>query len=108
MTRLGLSRLHGPRRERRKAERPARGRDPHRPVHVLFHQHVGRPDIAPHLIERPVVGHRPVTAHAPRRFDAQDPAQLPECRTGARQIGGLRRLNGAALIVDRPGAKDVL
>ena len=57
-SRLDLSRLHGPRRNRMKAERPALVRDPHRPIHVLFYQHLGRPDIGLHLIEVPVVGHR--------------------------------------------------
>ena len=65
-----------------KAEYPALGRDPHRPVHVLFHQHVGRPDIGLHLIEVPVVGHRPVTAQTPCGLDAQAPVQVAARRTG--------------------------
>ena len=98
---LGLSHLHGPRRDRMKVERPALVRDPHRPIHALFHQHVGRPDIGPHLIELPVMRHRPVRAQAPCGLDAQDTVQIPARRTGPMQIGGLGRLNGEAPIVDR-------
>ena len=39
--RLGLSRLHGPRGNRMKVERPALVRDPHCPVPMLFPQHTG-------------------------------------------------------------------
>ena len=76
-------------------------RHPHRPIHPFFDHDVGRPDIGPHLIEVPVVGHRPVTAQAPGRLEAQDAVQLAARRTGAMQIGGLRWLNGEAPIVDR-------
>lgn len=37
-------------------------RDPYRPIHPLFDQDVGRSDMGAHLIELPVVRHRPVTA----------------------------------------------
>ena len=97
----GLHRLHRPRRDRMKAERPALVRDPHPPVPVLFHQHVGRPDMGPHLKELPVVGHRPVTTQTPCGLDAQTPVQIAARRTGPMQISGLRRLNREAPIVKR-------
>ena len=52
-------------------------RDPHRPIHPLFDHDVGRSDIGSHLIELPVVRHRPVTAQAPGRLDAEDTVQIP-------------------------------
>ena len=36
--------------------------DPHRPIHAVFDDDVGRSDMRPHLIELSVVDHRPVTA----------------------------------------------
>jgi hypothetical protein len=39
--------------DRAKAARPFLVRDPHRSVHVLFHQHVGDPDRLMNLIESP-------------------------------------------------------
>ena len=44
-----------------KGEQPILVRDPHGPIHTLFHEHVGCPDIGPHLIELPVVGYGPVS-----------------------------------------------
>lgn len=41
---------------------PAIVGDPHCPIHSVFDYDVGRSDIRPHLIEVPVVDHRPVTA----------------------------------------------
>ena len=66
---------------------------PHRSIHPFFDEDVGRPDIGPHLIELPVVGHRPVTAQTSGRFNAQAPIQLASRRTGPMQIRGLCRLN---------------
>ena len=43
--------LHGPSRDRVKAERPALVRDAHGPIHVLFQQHMGGPDRRMNLIE---------------------------------------------------------
>ena len=103
MNLLGLSRLHGPRRDRMKAERPTLVRDPHRPIHALFHQHVGRPDIGPHLVAVPVVGHRPVPTQAPCGLEAQAPVQIAAHRTGAMQIGNLSWLNGEARKAGRKG-----
>ena len=65
VNRLGLSRLHGPRRDRVNVERPTLVGDPQGPIDALFHQHSGRPDIGPHLVEVPVVRHRPVTTQTP-------------------------------------------
>ena len=76
-------------------------RDPHRPIHSLFDHDVGRPDIGSHLIELPVVRHRPVAAQAPCGLDAQAPVQLAARRTGPMQISGLCRLNREAPIVNR-------
>ena len=77
------------------------GRDPHRPIHPVFDYDVGRPDIGPHLIEAPVVGHRPVTAQAPCGLDTQDTVQTPARWLQPMQIGGLGRLDREAPIVDR-------
>ena len=51
--------------------------EPHRPNHAGLDEDVGRSDMRPHLIELSVVDHRPVTAQTPRRFEAQDPIQIP-------------------------------
>jgi len=64
---------------------------PHRPIHSVFDDDVGRPDSAPHLIELPVVDHRPVTAQAPGRLDAREPGQIPARWLRPMQIGGLDR-----------------
>ena len=82
--------------------------DPHRPIHSVFDDDVGRPDIAPHLIELPMVGHRPVTAQASGRLEAQDAVQLLVCRTGVMQIRSLGRRHGEAPIVDRQIARQEL
>jgi hypothetical protein len=74
---------------------------PHRSIHPFFDEDVRRPDIGPHLIELPVVGHRPVTAQTSGRFNAQAPIQLASRRTRPMQISGLRRRNREPLIVDR-------
>lgn len=89
-------------------ERPTVVGHPHRPIHSVFYDDMGRPDIAPHLIELPMVGHRPVTAQASGRLEAQDAVQLLVCRTGVMQIRSLRRLNGEAPIVDRQIARQEL
>ena len=44
-----------------RGERPVLLRDPHGPIHALFDQHRGAPDIGLHLIELPVVRDRPIT-----------------------------------------------
>ena len=84
-----------------KAKRPTLVRDPQGPIHALFHQHVGRPDIGPHLVEVPVVGHRPIPAQAPWGLDAQAPVQIAARGTGPMEIGRLRRQDGEAPVVDR-------
>ena len=76
-------------------------RAPHRPIHPLFDHDVGRSDIGSHLIERSVVRPRPVLAQAAGRLEAQAAVQLPVCRTGAMQIGGLGWLDRTALVVER-------
>ena len=101
MNRLGLSRLHGPRRDRVKVERPALVRDPHRPVPMLFHQHTGGSDRLMNLIESPLMRDGEILAQAAGRLDAPAPVQLAARRAGAMQIGDLGWLNGEALIVDR-------
>jgi hypothetical protein len=82
-------------------ERSALVSHPHRPIHPFFDHDVGRPDIGPHLIELPVMGHRPVTAQAPCGLEAQAPVEIAARRTGSMQIGGPGWLNGEAPIVDR-------
>ena len=90
-----------PRRHACRRDQPQRARDdplirkrstvvghPHRPIHL----HMGRPDMGRHLIEVPVVRHRPVTAQAPCGLAAQAPVPLAARRTGPVQISGLRRL----------------
>ena len=42
-------------------ERPAVVGHPHYPIHSVFDDDVGRPDIAPHLIELPMVGYGPIS-----------------------------------------------
>jgi hypothetical protein len=106
--RLGRDRLYGPRRDRVKVERPTLVRDPQGPLYALFHQHMGRPHIGPHLIEVPVVRHRPITAQASSGFDAQALVEIAARRTGAMQIGGLGRRNGEAPIVARQIARQEL
>ena len=54
--------LHGPRRDRVKAERPTLVRDSHGPIHVRFHQHVGGPDRLVNLIESTLIRNREVLA----------------------------------------------
>ena len=77
MNLLGLSRLHGPRRDRMEAERPALVRDPHRPVHVLFHQHVGGSDRIMNLIESPLMRNGEILAQASGRLEAKDTVLRP-------------------------------
>ncbi|MBI4000639.1 MAG: hypothetical protein HY348_02510 [Nitrospira defluvii] len=62
---------------------------------------MGRPNSGPHLIAVPVVGHRPVTAQALGRLEAQDTVQIPARRLRPMQIGERGWLNGEAPIVDR-------
>jgi|GWRWMinimDraft_15_1066023.scaffolds.fasta_scaffold33093_2 hypothetical protein len=64
VNRLGLNHLDGPCCDRVKGERSTLVRDPHGPIHRLFHEHVGRPDSGPHLVEVPVMGHRPIPTQA--------------------------------------------
>ena len=101
MHRLGLSRLHGPRRDRVKVERPALVRDPPRPVHRLFHQHTGGSDRLMTLIASPLLRDGEILAQAAGRLEAPAPVHIAARRAGARQIGDLGWLNGDALIVDR-------
>ena len=84
-----------------KAECPALVRDPHRPIHVLFHQHLGGPNRLMNLIEAPLMRDGKILAQTAGRLEAQDAVQLSVCRTEAMQIGGLRGLNGEASVVDR-------
>ena len=81
-------------------ERPTVVGHPPRPIHSVFDDDVDRPDIAPHRIELPVVGHRPVTAQAPGGREAQDPGQISARWLRPMQIGGLGRRDREALIVD--------
>ena len=90
-----------PRDDRLKRERPAFVGHPHRPIHSVFDDDVGRPDSAPHLIELPVVGHRPVTAQTPSHLNAREPGQIPARRLRPMQIGGLDRRDREAPIVAR-------
>ena len=100
--RFSCSGLHGPRGERVNAERPALVRDPHRPVHVLFHQHVGGPEGVVDLLEPPLMREGDVLAQAPGRLDAEEHAvQRPACQPRPMQIGGLGRLDREAPIVER-------
>ena len=70
-------------------ERPTIAGHPPCPIHSVFDDDVGRPDVIPYLIELPVMGYRPVMAQASGRLEAQDAVQLLVCRTGAMQIRGL-------------------
>ena len=99
--RFDRSGLHGPRRDRVKVERATLVRDPHRPIHALFHQHMGGPDRSVNLIESPLVRDGEVLAQAAGRLQAQDAVQLPVRGAGSMQIRGLRGRHRKAPVVDR-------
>ena len=56
--------LHGPNRDHVKAKRPTLVRDPHGPIHALFHQPMRGPDRIADLIEPPLMRDGEVVAQA--------------------------------------------
>ncbi len=93
--------LHGPRRDRVNVERPTLVRDPHRPIHALFHQHMGGPDRLVNLIESPLVRDGEVLAQASWSSSGTGCGPAPCARDGAMQISGLCWRHRNAPVVDR-------
>ena len=84
---------YGPRRDHVRGERPVLVREPPGPIHALFAQHMGGPDMGLHLIALPVVRDRPLTPSDPFRVETQHPVTRPAGWTGPMQIGRLRDRN---------------
>ena len=71
-----------------KGERPTLVRDPHGPIHALFHQHMRGPDRLVNLV--PLIRNREVLAEAPYRLEAEYAVPLCQerCRAGFSKYGG--------------------
>ena len=92
-------RLHGTSRDDVIVEGAAVVGDPHRPIHALFHQHMGGPDMVVNLVERPLMRDGEVLSQASCRLETQDAIQIPSRETRPMQIDGLRRRDREALVV---------